>query len=317
MDDITVGVFCADSEAKGRFLAGVAKKSEAEGLSVFVRSEAGRKISFLDSSDFPEKLQGYASIASIVDYALYLYPRDKLTPPDGELAVLLGAFGLPGSLVVLDHSSDPEVAKSSLRGTAVGSYPILEHDSASGAIDLSSVGARETSSRGTLVFIDRAFAVKGVGTVALGFVLSGKVKVHDQLRPIPGPEGAKLDVRSIQVSDQDFDSAGRGVRVGLSLKGMEPKELERAHWLDDSSTPLSSSPSFFFEPAPFYRQQVEGRELHVQLPGKMISARVAAADQGIMAELPFRAPAWPGMRASVIDLNGKALRVAGRATCKF
>lgn len=319
MDGITVGVFGTERDAKGAFLAAVAKKSEAEGMAVYTRAESGRKYSLLDAPDYPDRVQGYARIASLVDHALYLFPSSgRLAPPDGELAVMLGAFGLPGSLEVFDGGATPEEAASALKGTAVARYNPEARVAGSSAIDLSHVVPRSDFPGGkTLVYMDRVFTVKGVGTVALGFVLSGKVSVHSQLRPVPGPAGLRADVRGVQVSDVDFDSAGRGMRVGLSLRGVEPKDLDRSHWLDDGSLELSDAVPFEFEKSPFYRQEVASRELHLQLPGEMVPARISGTGSTLAAKLPWQAPVWGGMKGAVMDLNGGPLRVAGGITCNL
>jgi len=53
MEGITVGVFGTDQEMKATFESEVAKKSEAEGISVYTRTEGGRRYSFLDTADYP------------------------------------------------------------------------------------------------------------------------------------------------------------------------------------------------------------------------------------------------------------------------
>jgi len=317
MDGITVGVFGTDQEAKASFESAVAKKSEAEGISVYTRTEGGRRYSLLDTGDYPGKIQGYSRIASICDHALYFYPKSgKLAPPDGEIAVLLGSFGVPGTIELLGGSS-AEGAAASLRGTSVAQFPAEERQLGSAAIDLSKSTPRNDFPKGLLIYIDRAFTVKGVGTVALGFVLSGTVKVHDQLRPIPGPADLRADVKGIQVNDVDFDSAGRGIRVGLSLRGVEPSDLDRSHWLDDGSLSLADTLRFDFGRSPFYRSPVGGRDLHLQLPGEAVPARFSGGDSELVAKLPTQVPTWEGMRTCVIDLNGGSLRVAGGTTAKF
>jgi selenocysteine-specific translation elongation factor len=320
LDGITVGVFGTHQEVKAAFEASVAKKSEAEGILVHTRTEGGRRYSFLDTSDFPERVQGYSRIASMVDYALYFFPKSgRLSGPDGELAVLLDSFGLPGTIEIVDGASTPTASATALKGTVVAGYQAEERGSATSSIDLSHVKPRtDLAAGGTLVYIDRAFNVKGVGTVALGFVLSGTVSIHDQLRPIPGPLDLRADVKGIQVNDVDFESAGRGVRVGLSLRGVEPEDLERSHWLDDGSFALTDSPSFEVTKSAYYRQDLLGRDLHLQLPGEMVPARIdATGSPRMVAKLPWQAPVWDGMRAAVVDLNGGALRVAAGATFKF
>ena len=318
MDGITVGVFGTDAQVKASFESAVAKKSEAEGIAVHSRTESGRRYSFLDTSDFPDRIQGYARIASMVDHALYFFPKSgKLAFPDGELAILLGAFGLPGTLEVVDGSVIPQAATAALRGTAVAQYRVEERQTLSSAIDLSYVQPRAHFQGKPLVYIDRVFTVKGVGTVALGFVLSGTVSIHDQLRPVPGPEGLRADVKGIQVNDVDFDSAGRGLRVGLSLRGVEPKDLERSHWLDDGTLTVSDVIDFEYSQSQFYRQEIAPRDLHVQLPGEMVPATITKTEKGMSAKLPWQVPVWDGMNGAVVDLNGGSLRVAGGFRCMF
>ncbi len=319
MDGITVGVFGTDHEAKAAFESSVAKKSEAEGITVYTRTEAGKRYSLLDTSDYPERIQGYASIASMVDRALYFFPRSgKLSPQDGELAVLLSSFAIPGTIELVDGAAVPEQAKASFRGTPVANYAVDERHLKSASIDLSQSSPRgDFPTKGTLVYIDRVFSVKGVGTVALGFVISGSVSIHDQLRPVPGQPELRADVKGVQVNDVDVDSAGRGIRLGLSLRGVEPKDLERSHWLDDGSFALTDAPSFEVIKSPFYKQELESRDLHLQLPGEMVPSGLAAgANDDLKARLPWQVPVWKGMKAAVIDLNGGNLRIAGGANYK-
>ena len=314
---VTIGVFGTDESAKGALRSALGKKSEAEGIIVYHRTEGGRKVSFLDASDYPGRIQGYARVASISDHAFYVFPKTgTLAPPDGELAVLLESLGLAGTIQVLDGSGSPEAVARALKGTAVATYPVEERSSASTALDISRVSPGQRFPRsGTLVYVDRVFSVKGVGTVALGFILSGTVKVHDQLRPISAQPGVVADVRGIQVNDEDFESAGRGIRVGLSLRGVEPADLQKSSWLDDGSFATSQTLALHFEKSPYYRQDLDGRDLHVQLAGEALTAKLARGPDGVLnVSLPAGAPVWDGMKAAVLDLNAKTLRVAGGGT---
>jgi len=320
VDGIIVGVFGTDAQVKTAFEGAVAKKSETEGTIIHSRVEGGRRYSFLDTADFPDRIQGYSCVASLADHALYFFPSSgKLAAPDGELAVLLGAFGLQGTLELPGGAAEPEAARAALRGTPVAAYRSEIRDPQDSAIDLSQALPRPDFPKGrTLIYIDRVFTVKGVGTVALGFILSGSVSIHDQLRAIPGPQDLRADVKGIQVNDVDFDSAGRGIRVGLSLRGVEPKDLEKSHWLDDGAFQLSTSPTFELAKSPFYRQEVVSRDLHVQLPGEIVPARITTSGSpAVTAQLPWQVPVWEGMKAALVDLNGGALRIAGGLTSKF
>jgi len=320
MDGILLGVFGSDTDSKSALLTSLGKKSEAEGTVIYHRTDSGKKISLLDDLEFPQRIQGYSMVASICDHAYFMFPRSgRLAAPDGELAVLLESFSLPGTIQVVEGTSNPDAVRSALKGTAVGKYPIEERNLQSAIMDPSKLTMKTGAPQGTLVYVDRAFTVKGIGTVALGFVLSGKVSVHDKLRPVPGKEGLTADVKSIQINDEDYDSAGRGIRVGLSLKGVDPSDLEKTHWLDDGSFKVSDTLDLAFAKSQFYKQAVVDREMHLQLPGEMLAATIGAgsSSDSISAKLQSVAPVWDGMRSALIDLNSKSLRVAGGCTSKF
>lgn len=90
----------------------------------------------------------------------------------------------------------------------------------------------------TRVDIDRAFPVKGLGTVVLGIVTRGTVKVHDELRH---SNGKSIIVRSMQSQDVDITEAEVGTRVGLAVKGMEHDEFERGDILSQRQIPKAST----------------------------------------------------------------------------
>ncbi len=317
MEGLTFGVFGTDKAAKENYENSVAKKSEAEGFAVFHRTEGGKHYSLLDTADFPERIQGYAKIASIVDHAMYFYPSGQLTAGDGELAVLLDSMALAGTTVV-GADQGPQSLTSAFKGTVLAGYPAESRLAGSSAVDFFRVRRRDgLPDSGALVYVDRAFTVKGVGTVVLGFVLSGSIAVHDKLRPIPGPEGLRPEVKGIQVNDQDFDSVGVGMRVGISLRGVEAEALAKSHWLDDGSLVTSRSVPLEFRRSPFYKQDVATRDLHLQVQGELVPSRFSAKGNGLVAEVSYEIPVWEGMRGAVVDLNGKNLRVAGGASCKF
>ena len=81
------------------------------------------------------------------------------------------------------------------------------------------------------MIIDHFFKVKSVGTVALGFVLSGTLKKHQTL--YLNPTGLQAQVRSIQMNDVDYDQAPAGSRVGLALKNVDVDDMERGYLLEE------------------------------------------------------------------------------------
>ena len=73
--------------------------------------------------------------------------------------------------------------------------------------------------------IDHSFDVKGVGTVLLGGIKQGKIKVYDKLRILP--LNKEVLIKSIQMHDDPVDESSSPSRVGLAVKGVIPREIER------------------------------------------------------------------------------------------
>ena len=73
--------------------------------------------------------------------------------------------------------------------------------------------------------IDHSFDVKGVGTVLLGGINQGKVKVYDKLKLFP--LNKEILIKSIQMHDDPVNESYSPARVGLAVKGVVPREIER------------------------------------------------------------------------------------------
>jgi selenocysteine-specific elongation factor len=83
--------------------------------------------------------------------------------------------------------------------------------------------------RATRLWIDRAFSLRGIGTVVTGTLWSGSIAAGDLLRL--EPEGRAVRVRSVQVHDQPVEVAEAGQRVAVNLPAIERGELRRGNAL--------------------------------------------------------------------------------------
>jgi selenocysteine-specific elongation factor len=77
----------------------------------------------------------------------------------------------------------------------------------------------------TRLWIDRAFSLRGIGTVVTGTLWSGSIAAGDLLRL--EPNGRTVRVRSVQVHDQSVEVAQAGQRVAVNLPAIERGELRR------------------------------------------------------------------------------------------
>ncbi len=73
--------------------------------------------------------------------------------------------------------------------------------------------------------IDRAFAMKGFGTVVTGTLVSGDVKPEDEVELFP--ERQRVRVRGVQSGGRTTPRAVAGQRTALNLAGVDRAEIER------------------------------------------------------------------------------------------
>src|SRR4030095_1533995 len=77
----------------------------------------------------------------------------------------------------------------------------------------------------TRLWIDRAFSLRGIGTVVTGTLWSGSIGEGDERRP--EPPGRSVRARSVQIHDRDVERAAAGQRVAVSLPGLERRDIAR------------------------------------------------------------------------------------------
>lgn len=126
--------------------------------------------------------------------------------------------------------------------------------------------------------IDRAFTLKGVGTVVTGTALAGKVVLDDELKITPA--GFNARVRGLHVQDQKAESGHAGQRCAIALKGdFEKKDIHRGMWLLDSqlAMPLSRFQGYLKVPAS-QKAVKHLQTVHVHLGTEDIVGRVGLLD---------------------------------------
>ena len=86
--------------------------------------------------------------------------------------------------------------------------------------------------------IDRVFTMKGFGTVITGTLVSGQVKVGDQIMIYPS--GITSKVRGIQVHNQSADQAIAGMRTAINFQGLEKEAIQRGEVLSKPGNLVAS-----------------------------------------------------------------------------
>jgi len=100
---------------------------------------------------------------------------------------------------------------------------LVEVKKALGDVAKSATG--KNASRHFRLPIDRAFAMKGFGTVVTGTLISGSVAPEDEVELFPS--GERLRVRGVQSAGKVVERATAGQRTAVNLAGIEHTAVER------------------------------------------------------------------------------------------
>ena len=87
--------------------------------------------------------------------------------------------------------------------------------------------------------LDRAFVIKGHGTVVTGTAMGANVAVGQKLRVLPS--GVEVRARSIQVHGESVEHAGLCQRVAINLTGAEKIELKRGDVIGDDRLDITTA----------------------------------------------------------------------------
>jgi len=197
----------------------IGKKGSSDSIAFYNRKIDEDVIVALFPSQEEEKTYALAEALLIAQKTVL-----STTMMDRKFGEALVAASLLGRPTLMTDDND---ATGILRGSGISNYRVVSRDKLLEDIRADS-GATVDEGRGVRIEIDKAFPVKGVGTVALGIVTRGTLKQHDKLYHTSGKQ---VTVRSIQSQDVDVVSAEKGARVGVSLKDISHEEIEKGDLL--------------------------------------------------------------------------------------
>ena len=200
------------------------KKGTATDITIYDKKDTGVVKTWTLPTGFPEKIQPLLQAINMGEYVIFHVSKlDKFT---GEQIVALDVLKKNKGLLTHAYDVDREKLRLMIKGTVVEQYKIVELADLKKEMD-----ALEPVSidGGTRIPIDHCFEVKGVGTVILGKVAQGKIKVYDKLKL--SPKGDEVLIKSIQMHDDPVEEAISPARVGLAVKGITADDVQRGDQL--------------------------------------------------------------------------------------
>ncbi|MCX8198029.1 MAG: EF-Tu/IF-2/RF-3 family GTPase [Candidatus Micrarchaeota archaeon] len=258
----------AGLELSPDFAARLGKKASEADFSTYSRKQGDEVLCVYHPAKYPGKIQPLLYCLSLCDVA-YIRP-EAIGKTAGEMLVAAAHF--PAKLIVVADLVGKEELEPIVKSAGISSYEFFEQDASLLCQKLLSEKSRRDPAGRTEIVIDSCFPVKGVGTVALGIVQKGKVFLRQKL--FICPSGLQTEVKSIQVQDQSVDEAGAGSRVGMSLKGIEPSQIERGDLACDS--PIEACGKFQADvfASPFYKGQMDRGQLFLLAGLKTAACKV-------------------------------------------
>jgi selenocysteine-specific elongation factor len=199
---------------------------------------SGRSLSVIDAPGHERFVRTMVAGASGIDlYLMTVAADDGVMPQTREHAVVLRALGIEHGVVAITKSdlADPEVAMieaAELLPGASAVVPVSVRTSVGlkelrDALDrvAAELPSRAESQEPARLHIDRAFTIRGAGTVVTGTLWTGEIARGDELELLPS--GRRARVRGVQVHDQPMERAAAGQRVAVNLVGVSVADVER------------------------------------------------------------------------------------------
>jgi selenocysteine-specific translation elongation factor len=286
-----VAVVSDKPKQREEFCSLLGKETGKEDISFYAVNFQGRIITLVEPTLYPDKVQPLLYSLSIADYVVVLV--NELNKSVGEIIVALDSMGMDKGLLV--SSVELPVA-----GTVLEKYEKVDDQNAAKEKVLALV--EQEAGEETVALVDKTFAVKSVGNVALGVVKSGQIKKHDKLMLLP--EKKQMEIRTIQINDKDSEVAKTGERFGIAYKG---DLLERGVLVPlTNDFQVEKVAQGRFTKSKFYTDEIKGK-MHAYSNFQFNECTVSDNDLKLDKEMAFE------KRDSVllIDASNQKLRIAG------
>jgi len=202
------------------------------------------QIGFVDVPGHERFVRNMLAGVGGIDLVLLVVAADEsIKPQTREHFQICRLLGIPRGLVALSKADlvDAEMLdlvrmelKEFLAGSFMENSPIVAVSAKTGAglDELKTALARmageipvRPSGRVFRLPVDRAFSIRGFGTVVTGTLISGSVRVGEEVEVLPA--GLRARVRGLEVFGESQREASAGQRTAINLHSLEPAALPR------------------------------------------------------------------------------------------
>ncbi|MBN1160097.1 MAG: hypothetical protein JXA43_02565 [Candidatus Diapherotrites archaeon] len=285
------------------------EKGTVSDLELYNKLKDPKTYTFVAPRNYPEKIIPTIEAIALGDIAI-LYAKE-INAELGELILALDSSDKKLGILILGNELTADMILPLIKGTVVEKYAICKDDSSEIMAKIDEIEPNLPESP-KIIVIDHFFNVKGIGTVILGMVKSGHIRILDKMEILP--DKIETMVRSIQMHDRDFKEAPVGARVGLALKGVDVKQLSRAQIITDGKDiKVTNEIKLDFTKYPFYKKELNENEtyhMYVGLQGNPV--RLIKKEGNILTFKSEKNFALYEKNIILVNLNEKGLRIIGK-----
>lgn len=216
-----------------------------------LRLPDGQRLSVVDVPGHERFVRTMVAGATGIDlYLMAVAADDGVMPQTIEHAAVLRALGVEDGVVAVTKADarDPAAAVAAARKLLPAAEVVTcSARTGEGIGDvvaaLERVAARVCSRVSTaapvVLHADRAFTIRGAGTVLTGTLWSGTIARGDSLRLLPADRSVR--VRGVQVHGEPADTALAGQRVAVNLAGVPLGAVARGDALVGTDSPVTAT----------------------------------------------------------------------------
>ncbi len=198
---------------------------------------SGRRLSVVDVPGHERFVRTMVAGATGIDlYLMVVAADDGVMLQTREHAAVLAALGVDVGVVAVTKAdlADPGRARQQAAELLPGAEAVAVSARTGAGLDelraaleraAGRVPGRAAAGGGLRLHVDRAFSVRGAGTVVTGTLWSGEAARGAAVTVLPS--GRRARVRAVEVHDAPVERAAAGQRVALNLAGLARDEVAR------------------------------------------------------------------------------------------
>jgi len=236
------------------------KEEKARGITInlgftHLNLPGGETLGVVDVPGHKDFIKTMVAGAFGIDIALLIVAADSgIMPQTAEHVKIIEMLGVHNAIVALTKTDlvDKEMQDLArleimefLEGTSLENSGIIGVSSITGeglpelmqALDNMVAGIdKQQKDEIFRLYIDRLFNVKGLGYVATGTVINGKISEGEEVFLLPG-KGKKIRIKGIERHGIQVNTVYKGDRAALNLSGIKPEDFQRGMILSGQCLP--------------------------------------------------------------------------------